>query len=128
MAHPKVAGPGWRFFAGTMMMVVGFFNIIDGLVAITNSQFFANKLLFSDLQTWGWIIVAIGALELVAGFAIFGASAFGEVIGIVVASLNAVAQLAWIQHHPASSILIIAIDVLVIYGLAMYGTHDRLEA
>jgi len=60
-------------------------------------------------------------------FAIFSASPSGALIGIIVAGLNAVGQLAWPRHYPEWSLVIIFIDILIIYGLAVYGTQDRID-
>lgn len=126
--YARVTGPGWRFFAGTMIVIAGFFNILDGLVGLTNEDYFESKdLLFRDIKTWAWVILILGVVELVAGFAIFSASPFGAIIGIMVAGINAIGQLAWLRHYPAWSLVIILIDVLVIYGLAVYGTQDRVD-
>jgi hypothetical protein len=126
-AYARVTGPGWRFFAGTMMVIAGFFNIIDGLVGITKSEYFKSDLLFRDIETWAWVILILGVVELVAGFAIFSASPLGSMIGIVVAGINAIGQLAWLRHYPEWSLVIIFIDILVIYALTVYGTQDRID-
>jgi hypothetical protein len=46
---------------------------------------------------------------------------FGRVVGILVASLNLLVQLAYLNHNTFWSFTMILIDILVIYGLAAHG-------
>jgi hypothetical protein len=116
-------GIGWVTFAGIMLGLIGTFNILDGIVALSRSSFFvANaRFVFSDLRTWGWIIIIIGAVQLVASVGIFSGSEVARWFGIAVAALNALAQLGFASAYPWWAISMFALDILVIYGLAVYG-------
>jgi hypothetical protein len=81
---------------------------------------------FSDLNTWGWILIVVGAVTLCAAFAIPSRSQVARWTGITVAGLQALAQLMMIQAYPFWSLCIFAIDLLVIYGLAVYGGRREL--
>jgi hypothetical protein len=128
MAQVEPPGSGWRAFAGTMILLSGLFNLLDGIVALTNSRYLVNQLVWSDLKTWGWILVAFGAVELLAGLAIFGGATWATMVGIVVTMLNALGQLAFLRSYPVWSAIIIAIDVLIIYGLTAYGSTRQRSA
>jgi len=128
MAQVEPPGSGWRAFAGTMILLSGLFNLLDGIVALTNSRYLVNQLVWSDLKTWGWILVAFGAVELLAGLAIFGGATWATMVGIVVTMLNALGQLAILRSYPVWSAIIIAIDVLIIYGLTAYGSTRQRSA
>jgi hypothetical protein len=117
----EIAGTGWIGFAGIMLILVGFFNVIDGIAAIANSDYLANQLLFANMDAWGWFFLIWGIVQICAGFAIFTGATWAAVIGIVSAFGNAIAQLAWARTYPVWAIAAVVIDVLIIYALVVYG-------
>jgi hypothetical protein len=121
-------GSGWLSFAAIMLGLAGVFGLIDGIVAVSKSSFYVASAhyVFSDLNTWGWILIVVGAVTLCAAFAIPTRSQLARWTGITVAGLQAVAQLMMIQAYPFWSLCIFAIDLLVIYGLAVYGGRREL--
>ena len=123
-------GSGWVLFAGIMIMMVGVLNIIWGIAAIDRSSFFVqdSQYIFSDLRTWGWIILVLGGLQLAAAFSIWSGRTFGRWFGIAAATVNAMAALLSIPAYPFWSLAVFAIDILVIYGLAAYGGDRRITA
>ena len=125
-----VESSGWVLFAGIMIMMVGVLNIIWGIAAIDKSSFFVQdaKYVFSNLQTWGWIILVLGGLQLAAAFSIWSGGGYGRWFGIATATVNAIAALLSIPAYPFWSLAIFAIDVLIIYGLAAYGGDRRITA
>ena len=116
-------GAGWLSFAAIMLVLGGIFGMVDGIVALSKSSFYVANAhyVFSDLNTWGWIVLVVGTLSLFAGFGIFSGSQWARWTGIFVASLQAIAQLLMIQAYPLWSLAVFAIDLLVIYALAVYG-------
>ncbi|WCB93094.1 hypothetical protein DSM104299_01796 [Baekduia alba] len=116
-------GAGWVLFAGIMMAVVSVLNIIYGIAAIGNSSFFVadQKYILSDLNTWGWVTVAIGGIQMIAAFSIWNGRTFGRWLGIIMAAASAIAALLSIPAYPFWSLAIFAIDIMIIYGLAAYG-------
>ena len=123
-------GSGWVLFAGIMIMMVGVLNIIWGIAAIDKASFFVQdtKYIFSDLQTWGWIMLVLGGLQLAAAFSIWAGGGYGRWFGIATATVNAIAALLSIPAYPFWALAIFAIDVLIIYGLAAYGGDRRIAA
>jgi hypothetical protein len=123
------SGSGWITFAGVMIILVSILNIIDGIAAISRSAFFTNnaRYVVSDLRTWGWIVLALGALLMLVGFGIWAGNQLARWTGIVVVSLNAIAQLMFIPAYPFWSLSIFALDVLVLYGLAAHGGRPALN-
>jgi hypothetical protein len=126
----RVQGGGWVLFAGIMILVAGVLNIIWGIAAIDSSRFFVadTRFILSGLSTWGWILLIIGALQVVAAFSIWSGGSFGRWFGITVAACNAIGALLAIPAYPSWSLAIFAVDVLVIYGLAAYGGDRRIAA
>jgi len=123
-----VAGSGWIGFAGIMLILVGFFNIIDGIAAIGNSNYLANQLLFANMDAWGWFFLIWGIIQIFAGFAILSGATWGAIVGITTAFFNIIAQLAWAQTYPVWAIAAMVVDGLIIYALVVYGGRGRESA
>lgn len=111
---------GWWVFAGVLLLVAGILNIVYGIAAIGDSKFFINDVSFivSSLNTWGWIILIIGVLEIIAAFSLFSGGEFGRWFGIFIASLNAIGALLSIPAYPFWSLAVFALAIIIIYKLA----------
>jgi hypothetical protein len=120
-AEEEASGTGWIAFAGLMLILVGFFNVIDGIAAISNSDYLVNQLLFSNLDAWGWFFLIFGAVQVCAGFAVYTGASWGAIVGVVSAFGNAIAQLSWARVYPVWAITALVLDVLIIYALVVYG-------
>jgi len=119
-------GFGWKVFAGIMILIVGALNVFDGLVGLTQENYikqFTNGQLpiTNNVKTWSWVVLILGIIMILAGFLIFSGNMFGRVVGILVAALNLLVQLAYLNHNTFWSFTMILIDILVIYGLAAHG-------
>jgi hypothetical protein len=121
-------GFGWLLFAATMLGLAGIFSVIDGIVALSKSRFYSPNAtyVFSDLRTWGWITLIVGALLIVAAMGVMSGSGFAKWFGIAIAGLSAINQFVAIQAYPFWSFIVFAVDVLVIYALAKYGGKPEL--
>ena len=122
-AYDEPRGEGWVAFAGVMLMIVGTINFIGGIAALDDSSFYVGetRLIFDDLNTWGWFLLATGLVQVLAAIGIWARNTFATILGVTFASLNAVVQLLMFSAFPLWSLSILAIDVLVIYGLIAYG-------
>ena len=118
---------GWILFSAIMLGFGGAWNIIDGILALSNSSVYVlnTTYVFSDLRTWGWIILAVGIAEIGASFAVLSGSAFARWFGVSAASVNALAQLMFVPAAPFWALCMFAIDLLVIYGLVVYGGAEE---
>ena len=115
---------GFVVFAALMLIVIGSFNVIYGLVALFKDDFLVatrQGLLVFDVTAWGWITLIAGGLQILIGLAILGGQTWARVMGVIFAALNAIAQLAFLSAQPIWSTIIIALDVLVIYALTVHG-------
>lgn len=121
-------GFGWLLFAATMLGLAGVFSIIDGIVALSKSHFYTANAhyVFSDLRTWGWITLIVGALLIVAAMGVMRGSKFSQWFGIAMAALSAINQFVAIQAYPFWSLIVFSVDILVIYALAKYGGRPEL--
>jgi hypothetical protein len=111
---------GWWVFAGVLLLIAGVLNIIYGIAAIGDSKFFTENVTYiiSGRNTWGWIILILGVLELVAAFSLFSGGEFGRWFGIFIASLNAIGALLSIPAYPFWSLAIFALAIIIVYKLA----------
>jgi hypothetical protein len=115
---------GWTWFAGFMMVMIGVFHAIAGLVAIIDDQFYVvgqEYVLQFDTSTWGWIHLILGIVILLAGFAVFSGAVWARTVGVILAVISAIAAFAWIPYYPVWAIVIIAIAVSVIWALTVHG-------
>jgi hypothetical protein len=122
-AYEESRGAGWLLFAGILLMIAAVMNVVGGIAAIDDANFYAAdaQYQFADLNTWGWIILVIGIAQFFAAFSIWTGGEYGRWIGVLSASLNAAAQLFFLPAFPLWSLAIFTLDILVIYGLVAYG-------
>ena len=128
-AQASTGWVGWLVFAGIMMILVGSFQAIDGLIALFKDELYVvrpNGMVINvDYTTWGWTHLLLGVLLIAAGFAVFSGRVWGRTLGVIVALLSAIANFAFIPAYPIWSLLIITVDVLVIYALIAHGGELR---
>src|SRR5689334_21137298 len=101
-SSPARRGSGWITYAAVMLVLVGAFNIIDGIVGLSKSSFYVSgaRFVFSDLRTWAWITLIVGVLEVVAGLTVANGSSFARWFGTAMATLGAIAQLLYLPGYP----------------------------
>ena len=124
----EVRGEGWVLFSGIMIMILGFMNTIWGIAAIDGSSFFTDEgrfVVFDSLNTWGWFLLIVGIAQLFAAFSIWSGNTYGRVIGVATASVNAVVLLFTVNAFPFAAFMLFLADILVIYGLVVYGGGSR---
>lgn len=126
---PEVtAGLGAVVFAASMMVLIGAFQIIAGLVAIIDDEYYVvtpNYTFDLDVTGWGWIHLIIGVIVFCAGVALFSRASWAGYVAIAIAVLSAVANFFFIPYYPFWALVIIAIDVVVIWGLTRPGVLVR---
>ncbi len=119
-----VQGRGGVVFAAAMMIVIGIFQAIEGLVAIFNDDWFVvtrNYTFDLDVTAYGWIHLILGILILLAGCALFAGKVWGGVLAIFLAILAAIANFFFIPYYPFWSITIIALCIWVIWSVTRPG-------
>ncbi|WP_026421682.1 DUF7144 family membrane protein [Actinokineospora inagensis] len=124
------AWSGWVWFAGLVMIMTGFVNVIEGLVALFKQDYYIagpSHVLVLNLTGWGWAHLLIGALVLISGIALLADQVWARVATVVLAGLNAIAQLAFIGVYPLWSIVAIMLCVVVIWALVAHGDESRVS-
>lgn len=121
----SAAWTGWVMFAAIMTAVVGAFSIIEGLTAIFRDTFYVvnhNGLLVRlDYSQWGWIHLILGVLLLAAGIALPRGPIWARILVVALAAFSAIINLAYINAYPVWSIIVIAVDIIVIFAVTVHG-------
>jgi hypothetical protein len=119
---------GFTVFAAIMMLMVGVFQALQGLIAIFENEFYVatrNYLFQFDATTWGWIHLVLGLLVAFAGWGLLSGQTWARVVGITLAALSATANFLFIPYYPFWSLLIITLDIFVIWALTAHGREYR---
>jgi hypothetical protein len=115
---------GGTVFAATVLMLIGIFHAVAGLVAIFDDDFYVvtrNYTFDLDTSAYGWIHLILGILLVIVAWGLFSRSTWAGVTAIMLAALSAVANFFFIPYYPLWSILIIALDIWVIWSLTRPG-------
>ena len=108
-------------FAATMLVIIGVFEAIIGVVGIVRDQFYVatdNYLFDLDTTTWGWIHLVLGVLLVVVGLFLFTGASWAAATAIALAGLSAINNFFFLPYYPVWSVIVLAADVFVIWSLA----------
>ena len=122
--EPSGTAVGFILFAAIMMIMVGVFQALQGLVGIFENEFYVptrNYLFQFDATSWGWTHLLLGLLVAFAGWGLFSGRTWARTVAIFLAVLSAIANFAFIPYYPFWSLLVIALDVWVIWALTRPG-------
>jgi hypothetical protein len=123
MARDNTSGSawmGWIVFASVMLLMIGVFNVFEGIIALVNDKrvvVTADRLIAVDLTGWGWTLLIFGAVMALAGLGLLSMQTWARILAIVVVGIHAVVQLAWLGAYPLWSVLMIGLDVVVLFAL-----------
>ena len=119
----------WVVFAGIMMVMIGSFHAISGLVALFKDDYYLTRpsglVISVDYTAWGWTHLLLGVLLAAAGCAAVLGQVWARAIGVIFALVSAIANMVFIAAYPIWSIIIITLDVIVIYALVVHGGELR---
>jgi hypothetical protein len=115
---------GWSAFAAVMLILIGIYHAMAGLVALVDDTFYVvgREYVFEfDVTAWGWIHLIGGILVMLAGFGIWSGNVLARTVGVGVAALSAIANFAWLPYEPVWAGLMIGMAVAVIWALTVHG-------
>jgi hypothetical protein len=120
---------GWIGFAGVLMIILGALHAFQGLVAIFRDEYFlvsssglAVKL---DFTVWGWIALITGVVVIVAGVCVMSGQLWARIVGVVLAALSLLGNFAILAAYPLWSLIMIAMDIVIIMALTVHGSEVR---
>jgi hypothetical protein len=137
MAHARPGEPegltkwiGWVLFAGLVLIVTGLLSLIQGLVALFDDDFYvvtpSGLPVNIDYTAWGWLLVVFGAVLMLTGYFVIFGYAWARIIAMVLTAVNAFVNLTFLAAYPIWSIVAIALDLIVIYALAVHGAEGQM--
>ncbi len=115
---------GLTVFAAVMMIMIGVFQSIAGIVALLNDEFYVvgEEWIFQfDITIWGWVHLLLGVLIALAGVGLFGGQVWARTVGVILAVISGIVMFAWLPWYPLWAILIITLDVFIIWALTAHG-------
>ena len=121
-------GTGRVVFAGVLLLMVGFVNIIYGFGALDDANYFVGdtRYILDNLNTLGWVLIIVGLIQLTGGFSLLSGNAYGRTIGIIGGSLGAISALLSIGGaYPWWSLAIFALCIYVVHGIIVFGEDER---
>jgi hypothetical protein len=120
---------GWIGFAGIVMLVIGAIDMLQGLIAIIEDEYFVPTragMLVVDLTAWGWFLIFWGLLLVLVGLGLLGAQSWARWTGIVLVSLNILVQLGFAgdSSFPLWALTAIILNITVLYALTARWTES----
>jgi hypothetical protein len=127
LSYTDDTGEGWVLFAAVVLGMLAALNLIYGIAAVADSSFFVGdaRFVLSGLNTWGWVLIFVGAAQGLTAFGVWARWTGVRWVGVAIAVLNAILQMIVMPAYPFWSLCLIALDVLVIYGLIAHGSRSR---
>ncbi|MGY1695610.1 MULTISPECIES: DUF7144 family membrane protein [unclassified Geodermatophilus] len=127
--EPPTAWAGWVVFGAVMLITLGAFQIVQGLVALFDDGFYAvtseGLVVDVDYNTWGWIHTAIGVVAILTGLGLLAGNMVARVVGVCIAALSALVNLVFISAYPIWSAIMITLDVIVIFSIIVHGREVK---
>jgi hypothetical protein len=127
MKGDHMRGAGRVVFAAILLLIVGTLNIIYGIGALDDANYFANdtRYILTNLNALGWVLIILGVIQLTGGFSLMAGNAYGRVIGIVGGSLGAIGALLSIgEGNPWWSLGIFFLCIYVVHGIIVFGEDE----
>jgi hypothetical protein len=110
---------GWTMFAAIWLVIAGSFNIVEGFTAIHRGNYLANEFLFSNQDTWGWILLIFGIVQVLGGFMVFSGNPTGTLLGVSAASFAIFIWFFFLFAAPLGALIAVIVNGMVIYGLTV---------
>ena len=117
-------------FAAVLLGIAGVFNVIDGIAAIARSSVFIGNAhyVIGDLRTWGWVALILGVAQALVSIGVLAGNQIARWTGVALIGLNAIGQMFFIPAYPFWSLMIVAVDVVALWGLCAYGSRENLAS
>lgn len=121
---------GWVAFAGAMLILLGLFHAVEGLVALLDKSYYlvapSGLVVNVSYTAWGWVYLAFGVLAVLIGIGVLTGNRVAQFAGAAIAALSAIVNLAFIAAYPLWSMVVIVVDVIVIYAIMVHGREMKL--
>jgi hypothetical protein len=126
-ARVQTGWVGWVLFAGSMLVLLGCFHVIQGLVALLRDEVYAvtpsGLVVNADYTAWGWTHLIGGAIAILVGGCLLAGQMWARIVAVLVALLSAIVNVAFLPAYPVWSAIMIAVDILVIWAVTLHGSE-----
>jgi len=126
---PASAWVGWIAFAGVLMVILGTLHAFQGLIALFKDEYFLvgkNGLAMSlDFTAWGWLHLIGGVIIVIAGLGVMAGQIWARAVGVLLASVSLLANVAFLAAYPLWSLIMIAVDIVIIMALTVHGSEIK---
>ncbi|MEV6324652.1 hypothetical protein AB0M45_26210 [Nocardia sp. NPDC051787] len=123
--HPVRRGiaAGTSIAAAILLLTVGVLSVFEGISAVAEDQLYivgTDYVYKFDTTAWGWIHIVLGILLIIAALGLMTGATWARVTAICLAALSIIANFMWLPYYPAWSILVIALNIVVIWAIATW--------
>jgi len=115
-------------FAAVIMFMVAGFEVLSAILAFAGTGWWVTdmgNLVYTNFVLWGVLDLIIALIALFAGIDILRGGTFGVVVGYLFAVVGAIRWLFVIPAAPILAVVVIALCVMVIYGLSETSEYSR---
>ncbi|NNH71178.1 hypothetical protein HLB23_15100 [Nocardia uniformis] len=128
--HPVRQGvaAGVSIGAAVLLLTAGVLSLLEGIAAVAKDDLFVagpSYIYRMDITSWGWIHILVGALLIISAIALMTGALWARITAIGLAALSIISNFLWLPYYPLWSILIIALDIVVIWALATWNPDKR---
>jgi hypothetical protein len=122
MATERESSEGWAVFVAVYLMIAGVLNVIWGIAALENKSYFVSGgLLWSELNTWGWVAIIVGAIQVLGAGLVAARYAAGAVIAAVLAFCGIILNFLSIGAYPVWSAILLVVDAMIIWAVTVHS-------
>ncbi|HSK15888.1 MAG TPA: hypothetical protein VK915_06930 [Gaiellaceae bacterium] len=123
--RPPAEDAGWVHFAGLLVVLIGAFNVVNGLTGLLRETTFLvtpdGLLVSTDYKVWGGFWLGLGAVQVLAGLGVLGGRQWARVAAVLLLLVAAVGQMLFLVAFPLWSLLTIGLIVAAIHALTVHG-------
>lgn len=119
-----VAG-GTSIAAGALLLVTGVLTVLQGISAVVNDDLLVvtpDYVYKFNTTTWGWVHIVVGVLLAAIAIGLIRGADWARVAAIVMASVSIVVMFLWLPYYPVWSLVVIALDVIVVWAVTTWDT------
>ncbi|WP_328394230.1 DUF7144 family membrane protein [Nocardia sp. NBC_00416] len=109
--------------AAVLLLAVGVLSILAGVSAVASDELFVtgpDYILQFSTTTWGWVHIVLGALLVIAAIGLMTGAMWARITAVFLAGLSIIANFLWIPYYPWWSIVVIALDIVVIWAVSTW--------
>ncbi|MFI2228526.1 DUF7144 family membrane protein [Nocardia testacea] len=114
---------GTSIAAAILLLTVGALSVLEGIAAVAEDELFVVGVNYTyefDITTWGWIHLVLGIVLIISALGLLTGTAWGRGLAIGIAALSILANFLWLPYYPWWSVLIIALNIVVIWAIATW--------